>query len=379
MPPAPAEAATGASTVPAVAAEYRRQVVAVGETTAKTLERLWRETLTDPGPFPDLTAAWAARVPEAVAAVTAAQVVAADMAEAYTAAVLAAQGSSSSAVAEVVPGAFAGISVEGVPLPDLLSIPARRTAYALRAGVAPQVATTRGTADLVKYARTETADAARASSQVAGTAHRVGGYVRHLQLPSCAKCAILAGRWYRWSAGFDRHPNCDCYHVAVEHVEVGRSLTTDPRLAILTGHVHGLSERELEAIRLGADPSQVVNAQDGMYVAGGHRYTTTGTTRRGIAGARLIAAAINRAEGGPPGRTYRNLTMDRLTLAEATRRFEGLLRKGTTFTRRYADGRVQTTAYRFSTSPRASVADLLGSATSREDAIRLLTNHGYLI
>jgi hypothetical protein len=34
------------------------------------------------------------------------------------------------------------------------------------------------------------------------------GYIRLLTPPSCARCVILAGRFYRWSDGFKRHPNC---------------------------------------------------------------------------------------------------------------------------------------------------------------------------
>lgn len=35
------------------------------------------------------------------------------------------------------------------------------------------------------------------------------GYVRMLTPPSsCDRCVILAGRWYRWNQGFERHPMC---------------------------------------------------------------------------------------------------------------------------------------------------------------------------
>lgn len=371
MPPGAAQAATGAYSV---AADYQRQVAGLGERLARTVQGLWLDV--DPA---DVVGSWAVRVPDAVAAMTAAQAIAADMADDYADRALAAMGIATAPAGAVNTAAFAGVSAEGVPLPDLLNLPALRASYAMRAGIQPVIARTRAQADLVKYARTEPADAARLSSQVAGIARHVGGYIRHLRLPSCARCAILAGRWYRWSAGFARHPHCDCVHVPATG-EIGRSLTTDPRTAILTGNVHGLTAAEHEAIRLGADPALVVNAQDGMYVAGdGRRYTTTGTTRRGVAGARLIAAAINRAEGGPTGRIYRNMTMDRLTLLEATTRYEGLLRRGVTFTRRRADGTTQAAAYRYSSSPRASVADLLATATDRDDAIRALINHGYIL
>jgi hypothetical protein len=36
------------------------------------------------------------------------------------------------------------------------------------------------------------------------------GFVRRVNPPCCGRCAILAGRWYRYDSGFRRHPRCDC-------------------------------------------------------------------------------------------------------------------------------------------------------------------------
>src|SRR5690348_18342012 len=50
-----------------------------------------------------------------------------------------------------------------------------------------------------------------------------------LNPPSCQRCAILAGRWYRWSQGFLRHPRCDCVNLPAERQawaeaeEIGRA------------------------------------------------------------------------------------------------------------------------------------------------------------
>lgn len=41
----------------------------------------------------------------------------------------------------------------------------------------------------------------------------IAGYTRMLNAPSCSRCVILAGKWFRWNAGFQRHPRCDCIHV----------------------------------------------------------------------------------------------------------------------------------------------------------------------
>jgi hypothetical protein len=120
------------------------------------------------------------------------------------------------------------------------------------------------------------------------------GYVRLLTPPSCSRCAVLAGRFYKWSAGFERHPMCDCRHV-VATSEIADDLTSDPdayfRSLSREQQDYYFGKANAEAIRSGADLSRVVNAQDGMYVADdGRRYTRTSTSRRGGRGKR----------GGPP-------------------------------------------------------------------------------
>ena len=54
----------------------------------------------------------------------------------------------------------------------------------------------------------------------------VEGYVRMLNPPSCSRCAILAGRFYLWNEGFERHPLCDCTHVPTT-LENGDDVTFD--------------------------------------------------------------------------------------------------------------------------------------------------------
>lgn len=135
----------------------------------------------------------------------------------------------------------------------------------------------------------------------------VSGYVRMLNPPSCSRCVVLAGRWYRKSSGFARHPGCDCRHIPASE-SVGGDLTVDP-----AEYFDSLTTDEQDAtfgtagagaIREGADIGQVVNARRGVRVAqvGGRRVLTTteGTTRRGQAsraatgrrGARLMPETI---------------------------------------------------------------------------------------
>ena len=115
------------------------------------------------------------------------------------------------------------------------------------------------------------------------------GYRRMLTEPSCDRCIILAGAFYRDNTGFERHPQCDCVHVPVtraqdnaldnadfetmdasevgqDNPDTGATLTGpafDP-----AGYFQSLSQSvqdsvfgkaNAEAIREGADMGRVVN------------------------------------------------------------------------------------------------------------------------
>jgi hypothetical protein len=114
---------------------------------------------------------------------------------------------------------------------------------------------------------------------------KVKGYVRMVSAGACSRCIVLAGKRYRWNAGFLRHPNCHCRHIPAAE-DTADDLRTDPRKTF-----DAMSEDEQEkaftaagaqAIREGADMGRVVNARRGMYTAGGRRFTTEATTRRGV-------------------------------------------------------------------------------------------------
>lgn len=134
-------------------------------------------------------------------------------------------------------------------------------------------------------------DAARAAQQVDLTTRPRLAHVRHLNLPSCSRCAVLAGRVYRWSEMFQRHPGCDC--VMIPTTLANDELTYDMGELAESGQVTGLSKADRRALADGADFNQVVNAKRG----GLHRLnfgksgTVTasleGMTSRGVAGKRL--------------------------------------------------------------------------------------------
>lgn len=121
----------------------------------------------------------------------------------------------------------------------------------------------------------------------------ITGYTRMLNPPSCSRCAVLAGKFYKWNAGFQRHPGCDCIHVPARNEAWAKS---EGYISSPDDYFESLSESEqdriftkagAESVRLGADINQVVNARRGMQTAqiGGRNVllTSEGVTRRGAA------------------------------------------------------------------------------------------------
>lgn len=217
------------------------------------------------------------------------QVLAATYSDAYLNDVLEAQGADVDAEGRVNPQAFADLTDGGGSwLQKLVFAP-------------NSVRPTQG-ADWSKFTfvansivKTGIGDTARAGVQSGMQARpAVTGYVRMLRGTSCARCAILAGRHYRSAVAFNRHPRCDCVHVpSAEDVDADwstdpgayfRSLSTEDQDRLFT-------KAGAEAIRMGADMGQVVNARQGITVAQAYgetvQATTVGTTRRGLAGQRL--------------------------------------------------------------------------------------------
>lgn len=103
-------------------------------------------------------------------------------------------------------------------------------------------------------------DAGRAAESVAITARPNVQHVRHLNLPSCSRCVVLAGRIYRYSEGFLRHPGCDCVMIPV--AVASSDLTYDPEALARDGSVTGLSKADLRALLDGADFNQVINVRN---------------------------------------------------------------------------------------------------------------------
>lgn len=104
-------------------------------------------------------------------------------------------------------------------------------------------------------------DAGRTAQSVdLATRPAVSGYVRSLRPPSCGRCAVLAGRVYRFSQGFRRHPQCDCLMTPTSDT-IGPSLVTNVGALVSVGHIRGLSQADAAAVNDGADLGRVVNVQ----------------------------------------------------------------------------------------------------------------------
>lgn len=132
-------------------------------------------------------------------------------------------------------------------------------------------------AALERMARTEVADAARGAASVE-IAARVGlGWTRMVNPPCCADCAILAGAYYKWNDGFERHPNCDCRHIPTVEDAAG-DVRTNPDALFRNGHITNLTQAETKAIKAGADMTAVVNSRRSQRVDIAGRRTNSART-----------------------------------------------------------------------------------------------------
>lgn len=129
--------------------------------------------------------------------------------------------------------------------------------------------------DFDRYVESIVTDAARAAESVAVAVRPDIYHVRYVNPPCCARCAILAGRVYRWSQGFERHPGCDCSMIPTT---VAAPYAQDPDALVRSGQVRGLSKADQQALAEGADLGRVVNIRSkkaGLLEAG-HALTRGG-------------------------------------------------------------------------------------------------------
>jgi hypothetical protein len=188
-------------------------------------------------------------------------------------------------ISPLVPQTFAGIASDGTDLESLLSL-----------------------APVIAYARTQR-------------------YVRVLTPPSCSRCIVLAGKFYRWNEGFLRHPMCDCRHLPVtvadsdsflaDPADYFDSLEPDQQDEVF-GHANA------QAIRDGADISRVVNAAGSgqtWTADDGRRYTRAGTAQR----RRPKNSAVGPVLRPTPNQIYRDARGNRDEAVRLLREFRYIL------------------------------------------------------
>lgn len=309
------------------AVEHYRQQQAI---TAAALVRLRRLRF---GPLDRLVATMAAY-----------QVAAARESVRYFPLMLAEQDISADVAAQAIPEALAGSASDGRQMSGLLD-------YTRSRSVTDQA--------FALIVATQLQDVARQAASIAmGARPTVQGYVRMLNPPSCSRCAILAGRFYRRNEGFQRHPKCDCRHVPTTNANAG-DLTTEPR-----DYFDSLTEAEqdriftksgAEAIRLGADPAKVVNARRGMTTSQ-PRIEVEYVERELVVAGKVAGRSFDPVEVRVEP-TSRRLIRDEDGLFTTE---EGTLRRGTS--RRLMP---------------ESILEIAG--TDRTEAIRLLKANGYLV
>ncbi|WP_010540384.1 hypothetical protein [Dietzia alimentaria] len=329
----------------ALAGEFYRTQARRDRRAANAVQALWRSA--DPM---DLTGWFEEHADELVLAILIAQEGNAAEAQDYLEAQTAEQGVPAGGVL-IDPVAFTTPVEATRAMAYSSSVLAAKTTIAT--GVPAAVATRWATKRLVGLASTMAADAGREATQAGMTSARMDGWVRMLQLPSCDRCVVQAGKWFEWNTGFQRHPNCDCVHVPVAKRRDAPDSAIDPVAAVRAGQVKGLSKVDRQAILDGADPSQVINAKRGMGTANvfGRDVKTTveGTTRRGLYGG-----------------------YDRATDGTLTRRVDAGFRRG-----RSAAGQLE--RYRRLQVPRLAPSECYRLAGGDQDeALRLLLRNGYL-
>jgi hypothetical protein len=339
-----------------------RSGVKLQHTTTRAALSLWRGV-----DGSHIDASWLRIAPLLLALVTRAQEQAAAGSDAYVAAALSAQGLDSDALGAVVPTALAGVASDGRELSTLLQSPVIAAKTLIGQGASTAKALQSGRFVLGMIVGTQVADAGRVADGMATVSRpRAQGYVRMLSTPSCSRCIILAGRFYRWSAGFDRHPLCDCRHIPASE-DTADNLTTDPKayFASLSREEQdkAFTQAGAQAIRDGADINQVVNARRGA------RGLNAAAGRRTAEEARALRN----------GRDRGSLQTERVYGRDAFITTEGTTSRGLAGRRLQELQKQDGQRYRRSRTPRLMPEQIYRDATSREDAIRLLRRFGYII
>lgn len=245
--------------LPQAASDQYRVQQGISSTTATAVGMLWSRM------GDDFDSSWTLIRPDMLGMVELGRQAAVANAVGYTSAVLRETGQPDSPVGELAPAVFLSTGPDGRRVDTLLDEAVIGAKTAVAGGAASSEALAQSGRWLTMTTLTLLADTRR---EVYGAdiiqRPALSGYVRMLNPPSCSRCIILAGRWYRWNEGFLRHPRCDCQHVPAAE-DVAGDIRTDP-YAMFRSMSPEQQERtfgriEARAIRDGGDIYRVVNIQ----------------------------------------------------------------------------------------------------------------------
>ncbi len=228
-------------------------------TTVSAASKLWRRVGSE------FQAGWWSVRPEMLAVVTAGRSATVSVALPYTGAVLEETGQVHTPVGVLRPSRFLETAPNGRLVGDVLDDTVIHAKSAVKGGATVAEALASAGSWLSGTLLTMLADTRR-DVYGADMIRRptLAGYTRMLNAPSCSRCVVLAGKWFRWNQGFQRHPRCDCLHIP-SNENVAGDFTTDP-----DAYFGSLSKAEQDrvftksgarAIRDGADIYRVENVR----------------------------------------------------------------------------------------------------------------------
>lgn len=275
--------------LPTASTEFYALQQRVNATTVNEVRRLWRRM------GDDFDASWRRHGSGMLAVIVEAQKEVTKAAALYVPDVLEETGIPDRPEADFRPGSLVGSASDGRRLDTLAYGGVTHAKAAISEGATTAAALNGGGDWLELMAKLQVADAARQAVGVMTASRKnLGGTVRVLNPPSCQRCAILAGRWYRWSKGFDRHPKCDCVNQPVpsESYAKAEGFITDPMDAYRKGEIKDITQAQAFALDNGADIFQVVNATRGM--------STTATRRAVRTSSKLAPASARGVQAGMP-------------------------------------------------------------------------------
>lgn len=181
----------------------------------------------------------------------------------YTSDVLTDTGQRAPAIGHLAPSRFLETAPDGQEISGLLAQAPIVVRTQIAGGASVSTALDIGGRWLTGALVTMLADTRRSVYEADSTRRpQLTGYVRMLNPPSCPRCVILAGKWFRWNEGFLRHPRCNCQHIPASE-NVGGDLRTDPyeyfRSLDTAEQIKLFGRQDARAIRDGADIYRVVN------------------------------------------------------------------------------------------------------------------------